>query len=64
MIGNEYAGLSETWLARCDERITIPMAPSADSLNLGVATGIFVYERMRQRISQEGRKDEHGTGDI
>lgn len=55
MIGNEYAGLSETWLAGCDERITIPMAAAADSLNLGVATGIFVYERMRGRIGHEGR---------
>ncbi len=47
MLGNEYDGLGEEWLALCDHRVTIPMAPGTDSLNLGVATGIFVYERMR-----------------
>ncbi len=44
LIGNEFEGLSEQWLAACDRRLTIPMQPGTDSLNLGVAAGIFVYE--------------------
>jgi len=47
MLGNEFDGLRDQWLAHCDEKVTIPMAPGADSLNVGVAAGVFVYERMR-----------------
>jgi tRNA G18 (ribose-2'-O)-methylase SpoU len=49
MLGNEFDGLDEQWLSYCSQRATIPMAPETDSLNLGVATGIFVYEMMRGR---------------
>ncbi len=47
LFGNEFDGLSDTWLARCDRRVTIPMQPGVDSLNLGVAAGIFLYELQR-----------------
>jgi tRNA G18 (ribose-2'-O)-methylase SpoU len=47
MLGNEFNGLSDQWLALCDLKVTIPMAPGTDSLNLAVAAGVFVYERMR-----------------
>jgi tRNA G18 (ribose-2'-O)-methylase SpoU len=50
MLGNEFDGLEDQWLAFCDHRATIPMSPGTDSLNLGVAAGIFVYERMRGRL--------------
>lgn len=43
LFGNEFEGLSPDWLARCDRRLTIPMQPGTDSLNLGVAAGIFIY---------------------
>jgi len=49
LFGNEYDGLSEPWLGLCDHRVTIPMHPRADSLNLGVAAGIFVYEMTNPR---------------
>jgi tRNA G18 (ribose-2'-O)-methylase SpoU len=49
MLGNEFDGLSDRWLEFCSERATIPMARQTDSLNLGVAAGIFVYEMMRGR---------------
>jgi tRNA G18 (ribose-2'-O)-methylase SpoU len=48
MFGNESHGLSEDWLARCDERITIPMQGGTDSLNVAFAAGIFLYEFTRQ----------------
>ena len=50
MLGNEFEGLHEEWLGLCDCKVTIPMAPGTDSLNLGVAAGVFVYERMRHRL--------------
>ena len=53
MLGNEFEGLRDEWLALCDHKLTIPMAPGTDSLNLGVAAGVFVYERMRGMLSQE-----------
>jgi tRNA G18 (ribose-2'-O)-methylase SpoU len=49
MLGNEFEGLDDRWLAYCSQRVTIPMARQTDSLNLGVAAGIFVYEMMSRR---------------
>ncbi len=50
MLGNEFNGLTEEWLSLCDHRVTIPMAPGTDSLNLAVAAGLFIYERMREDL--------------
>jgi tRNA G18 (ribose-2'-O)-methylase SpoU len=47
VLGNEFAGLDDRWLPYCSRRATIPMARTTDSLNLGVAAGIFTYEMMR-----------------
>jgi tRNA G18 (ribose-2'-O)-methylase SpoU len=47
MLGNEFDGLDDAWLSYCSRRVTIPMARQTDSLNLGVAAGIFVFEMMR-----------------
>ena len=49
MLGNEFDGLGDGWLKYCLQRATIRMARETDSLNLGVAAGIFVYEMMRGR---------------
>ena len=49
LLGNEFDGLDDRWLGYCVQRATIPMARETDSLNLGVAAGIFVYEMMRGR---------------
>ncbi|HEX8235740.1 MAG TPA: RNA methyltransferase [Abditibacteriaceae bacterium] len=43
IVGNEYSGLDEAWLERCDDRVTIPLAPGCDSLNVAVATGVFLH---------------------
>jgi tRNA G18 (ribose-2'-O)-methylase SpoU len=32
-----------------DEVVTIPQAPQVESLNVGVATSIVLYEVMRQK---------------
>jgi len=49
MLGNEFDGLDDAWLRCCGQRVMIPMAGGTDSLNLGVAAGIFVYEMIRGR---------------
>lgn len=43
LFGNEAQGLDATTLCCCDERVTIPMKLNTDSLNVGVAAGIFMY---------------------
>lgn len=42
LFGNEAHGLGPEWLDLCDRRLTIPMQ-DADSLNVAVAAGIFLY---------------------
>lgn len=48
-VGNETHGLSERLLAACSCQVRIPMAAGQDSLNVGVAAGIVLYEVVRQR---------------
>lgn len=43
LIGNEGPGLETRLIDQCDQRITIPMQLGTDSLNVVVATGIFLY---------------------
>ena len=43
LVGNEFTGLSAECLRLCDHRVTIPMQPTVDSLNLGVAAAICMY---------------------
>ena len=37
--------------ALCELKLTIPMAPNVDSLNLGVSVGIFLYVLRRLPVS-------------
>lgn len=43
LFGGEAHGLASHWLEMCDRRITIPMQRGTDSLNVAVASGIFLY---------------------
>jgi tRNA G18 (ribose-2'-O)-methylase SpoU len=49
LFGSEGFGLSPSWLGRCSRRVTIPMPPNVDSLNVNVAAGIFLYHWRRFR---------------
>jgi tRNA G18 (ribose-2'-O)-methylase SpoU len=49
LIGNEMAGLDAQSLARSHTRVTIPISSAVDSLNLGVAAGIFLHATERQK---------------
>ncbi|MDR0367513.1 MAG: 23S rRNA (guanosine(2251)-2'-O)-methyltransferase RlmB, partial [Bacteroidales bacterium] len=44
LMGNEYDGISEQYLALCDREVKIPMVGSIESLNVSVATGIILFE--------------------
>lgn len=44
IVGNEGAGVKEELLDLCDENLYIPMSEDCESLNVGVATGIILYE--------------------
>ena len=43
LVGNEGAGLSAELAAVAHERVTIPMDPTADSLNVAAATAVLLY---------------------
>lgn len=49
LIGNEGNGLPREVSARCDRRLTIPMAPASNSLNAAMAAGLFLWEMAKGR---------------
>jgi tRNA G18 (ribose-2'-O)-methylase SpoU len=49
VFGGEGYGISPAVLAACDESAAIPMPPTVDSLNVGSAAAVFLYEANRQR---------------
>jgi tRNA G18 (ribose-2'-O)-methylase SpoU len=49
VFGSEGAGISRAVLESCDEAVAIPMSPTVDSLNVGAAGAVFLYEANRQR---------------
>lgn len=50
IIGNEANGVSEELLNIVDKKIKIPMFGKTESLNASVATGIILYEYVRQKL--------------
>ena len=51
LLGNEGNGLEPEWFGLCGRRVTIPMRPGAESLNVAVAAGILLYHLSRQSVS-------------
>jgi tRNA G18 (ribose-2'-O)-methylase SpoU len=49
IFGSEGHGISKAVLDACDEAVAIPMANEVDSLNVGAAAAVFLYEVQRQR---------------
>ena len=49
VFGSEGDGISQAVLESCDEAVAIPMPPTVDSLNVGAAAAVFLYEAARQR---------------
>lgn len=49
VVGGEGPGLTTDVIDACDERVTIPMQPPVESLNVAVASALLIYEARRQR---------------
>ena len=50
IMGSEEKGVSEEYLKLCDEIIKIPMIGEIESLNVSVASGIILFEAVKQRM--------------
>ena len=49
VMGREHTGLGKRIESLCDELVCLPMHGAVSSLNVSVATGICLYEILRQR---------------
>lgn len=49
IMGSEEDGISDVLLRECDELVRIPMKGKIESLNVSVATGVAIYEVVRQK---------------
>lgn len=50
VMGGEEHGIYPALMKICDEKIKIPMKNEFESLNVSVATGMILYEVMKQRL--------------
>lgn len=51
VLGSEDKGIHPALLKQCDLSFKIPMVGGFESLNVSVATGMILYEAMKQRMS-------------
>lgn len=49
IIGNEGNGISDELVKRSNIKVKIPMSGNAESLNASIASGIIIYELVRQK---------------
>lgn len=49
LMGNEYEGIAWDYLRKCNDSVKIPMTGTIKSLNVSVATGILLFEVLKQR---------------
>lgn len=52
VIGNEANGVTKEVKEVADYKVKIPMLGKTESLNAGVATGIMIYEYVRQKLNK------------
>ncbi|SFB98756.1 23S rRNA Gm-2251 2'-O-methyltransferase [Marinospirillum celere] len=54
VMGAEGKGMRRLTREHCDQLVHLPMAGEVSSLNVSVASGIVLYEAVRQRLPQAG----------
>lgn len=52
IIGNEANGVSQEVMETADKKVKIPMLGKTESLNAAVATGVMLYEYVRQKLGK------------
>jgi 23S rRNA (guanosine2251-2'-O)-methyltransferase len=60
VLGAEGRGLRQLTERTCDELVRIPMQGAVESLNVSVASGVCLYEALRQRMA-EARQPRSGA---
>jgi tRNA G18 (ribose-2'-O)-methylase SpoU len=55
VVGSEGRGFSDQVLREIDATVNIPMKGKTESLNVGVAAAICLFEAVRQRSEREAR---------
>jgi 23S rRNA (guanosine2251-2'-O)-methyltransferase len=50
VLGAEGSGMRQLTARTCDELVRLPMAGAVESLNVSVASGVCLYEAVRQRL--------------
>ena len=50
IIGNKANGVSQEVMETADKKVKIPMLGKTESLNAAVATGVMLYEYVRQKL--------------
>jgi 23S rRNA (guanosine2251-2'-O)-methyltransferase len=50
IVGSEENGISNEYIKRSDEQVKIPMVGKIASLNVSVASGIVLFEAVKQRL--------------
>ena len=50
VMGSEEKGIFPALMKICDQKFKIPMVTDFESLNVSVATGMILYEAMKQRL--------------
>jgi 23S rRNA (guanosine2251-2'-O)-methyltransferase len=53
LMGSEEDGISPEYLEMCDAHAKIPLLGDIGSLNVSVATGVILYEAIRQRMNEK-----------
>ncbi len=53
VMGSEGEGLRRLTRECCDQLVSIPMAGAVESLNVSVATGVVLFEAVRQRSAKK-----------
>lgn len=53
VMGGEEKGMRRLTREHCDQLVSLPMSGTVESLNVSVATGVALYEVVRQRLAKD-----------